>query len=162
EQVDFFQAFLTQLISQLRMCKHVSNFKMADEAKSVQDESSMSNSEANMTNKDLSFPQEKRYSLQESNEIGKTMLNSLQSGLQLDYSAGPVVANVVDPHTRAWKYMEETNSSQMLEILLTKLVYERPDCPVQFMIDEIENMKRQDIKRCELGAENIASKLDEK
>ena len=87
---------------------------MADE---VDEKSVTSNgvSNENQSNKDENSALEKRYSLQEANEIGKEVLHSIQSSLMPKVERG-LTGGLEDPYVKAWKYMEESNVLLMLEV----------------------------------------------
>ncbi|XP_046582278.1 uncharacterized protein LOC124289694 [Haliotis rubra] len=52
------------------------------------------------------------------------------------------VEPVPDPYNKAIKYLEKHNILQLFQTLTTNIVYKRPEHPVDFMIDEIEELKR--------------------
>ncbi|XP_031565771.1 uncharacterized protein LOC116300936 [Actinia tenebrosa] len=135
---------------------------MADKVDGCEQETSIisiDDSNENQSDGGMSSTLEKRYSLKEANEIGKEMLESIQSALAPKVCRGRgKTEDIEDPHVKAWKYMEECNVLLMLEILLTKLVYEKPEVPMQFMADEIQKMKGKDIRSYQAYKEESTQK----
>ncbi|XP_067681994.1 testis-specific expressed protein 55-like [Haliotis asinina] len=52
------------------------------------------------------------------------------------------VEPVPDPYNKAIKYLEKHNILQLFQTLTTNIVYKRPEHPVDFMIEEIEELKK--------------------
>lgn len=95
---------------------------MADKVDECEQETSISSNAVSNENQNVEGSNsslEKRYSLQEANEIGKEMLESIQTVL-VPKVGGGVSKNLEDPYVKAWKYMEESNVLLMLEV---KTVY---------------------------------------
>lgn len=95
---------------------------MADEDDGCEKETSISSnavSVENQSDQGADSTIERRCSLKEANEIGKEMLESIQSALVPNVGRGSS-ANIENPFTTSWKYMEESNVLLMLEV---KTVY---------------------------------------
>ncbi|XP_071080962.1 testis-specific expressed protein 55-like [Haliotis cracherodii] len=63
------------------------------------------------------------------------------------------VEPVPDPYNKAIKYLEKHNILQLFQTMTTNIVYKRPEHPVDFMIEEIEELKKMiDPNEKEAGA----------
>lgn len=78
------------------------------------------------------------YSFKECKEIGKNFLDELKEAIKVEHM--PVVE---DPQVKATKYLEETEILQLLEDLIAKLVFKRPEKPIDFLVKEMEELKRK-------------------
>lgn len=89
---------------------------MADEEKfSEKNKSSTEVSDPPEGKKDSTSHADERCSLEESEQIGKIVIDTLKSELQ-SYFSNESVENVKDPHVKAWKYIEETHALHFLEV----------------------------------------------
>lgn len=90
---------------------------MADAAKTLDQEGSclMHTAETDIIKEGDQIYSDKRYSLEECDEIGKMVMNTIQSDLELYFSKLDV-ENVEDPHIKAWKYLEQTHAFRTLQV----------------------------------------------
>lgn len=49
-----------------------------------------------------------------------------------------------DPYTRAVNYIEKHKIVEVFQNITARLAYEKPEDPIQFVLDEIEKIKRGD------------------
>ncbi|RMX36696.1 hypothetical protein pdam_00015835 [Pocillopora damicornis] len=76
------------------------------------------------------------YSYTECRDIGKKFLSDLKQAV-----IGENLQEIEEPRAKATKYLEETEILQLIEDLITKLVFERPEKPMEFLVKEIEDVK---------------------
>lgn len=88
---------------------------MADKDSSEKGVSLTQANEQVVVTEELKSASEERYSLEECEQIGKAVMNTIQSELEL-YFYKLNIKNVEDPHIKAWKYLEEKRALQMLEV----------------------------------------------
>ncbi|KAJ7384725.1 hypothetical protein OS493_020311 [Desmophyllum pertusum] len=79
--------------------------------------------------------QDEQYSYNECKKIGKDFLNELKQSIIVDNLPE---SDIEEPQVKATKYLEETESLQLLEDLIAKLVFKRPEKPIDFLIKEME------------------------
>ncbi|KAK1787702.1 hypothetical protein P4O66_016197 [Electrophorus voltai] len=53
-----------------------------------------------------------------------------------------LITEIMDPYERAVKYMESHNILQIFEEIIENLAYDRPDDPLQFMLEKVQKMIR--------------------
>ncbi|PFX18784.1 uncharacterized protein LOC111339040 [Stylophora pistillata] len=82
------------------------------------------------------------YSYTECRAIGKNFLKELKQAV-----IGKNLQEIEEPHAKATKYLEETEILHLLEDLITKLVFKRPEKPMEFLVKEIEEFKRRGSER---------------
>ncbi|KAL9952865.1 hypothetical protein ACROYT_G040186 [Oculina patagonica] len=82
--------------------------------------------------------QDDLYSYKECKQIGKSFLNDLKQSIRVEY-----LPKIEEPSVKATKYLEETQVLQLLEDLIAKLVFKRPEKPIDFLVKEMEELKRK-------------------
>jgi len=82
--------------------------------------------------------QDDTYSFKECKKIGKHFLDELKEAIKVDH-----LPDVGEPRVKATKYLEETEILQLLEDLIAKLVFKRPEKPIDFLVKEMEELKRK-------------------
>ncbi|KAM7425552.1 hypothetical protein ABFA07_009942 [Porites harrisoni] len=77
------------------------------------------------------------YSFTECQKIGKDFLDEVKQSL--------VRENMEKEESRvkATKYLEETAILHLLEDLIAKLVFKRPEKPIDYLVKEMEELKRK-------------------
>ncbi|XP_073249094.1 uncharacterized protein [Porites lutea] len=81
--------------------------------------------------------EQETYSFTECQKIGKDFLDEVKQSL--------VRENMEKEESRvkATKYLEETAILHLLEDLIAKLVFKRPEKPIDYLIKEMEELKRK-------------------
>ncbi|CAH3017976.1 unnamed protein product [Porites evermanni] len=91
------------------------------------------------TNKmaELETDEQETYSFTECQKIGKDFLDEVKQSL--------VRENMEKEESRvkATKYLEETAILHLLEDLIAKLVFKRPEKPIDYLVKEMEELKRK-------------------
>lgn len=82
-----------------------------------------------------SFPAASRKNAEENVVLSSNCRDGLQSCGQ----------SIQDPYTRAVKYLEEHRIVEVFQNITTRIAYEKPSDPLQFMLDEIEKFRKGEV-----------------
>ncbi|XP_041352371.1 uncharacterized protein LOC121370903 [Gigantopelta aegis] len=97
-------------------------------------------------------------------QSGQDLLQTAESGLdkvesldQFEY-----IEPVPDPYNKAIKYLEQHSILQLFQQLTADIVYNRPPDPIDYMIAEIEEIKRnRDPNETEENAQVVPQQMSE-
>ncbi|KAL5009251.1 hypothetical protein ScPMuIL_014832 [Solemya velum] len=62
---------------------------------------------------------------------------------QLDSQSPHYVEPIPDPYEKSIQYLEKHNIMQLFQTLTTDIVFKKPNNPLDYMIGEIEDLKKQ-------------------
>lgn len=82
--------------------------------------------------------EQETYSFTDCQKIGKDFLDEVKQSLVRENMEKE------EPRVKSTKYLEETAILHLLEDLIAKLVFKRPEKPIDYLVKEMEELKRKE------------------